>query len=160
MNKKMNSTLAWTVLLCLVCLASAFPALALPETAGKWRSTEEYVLDFVLTAKSGDVGRWTQRIYTQADRPGSVEVNLMEGSGPGPLRVPEKAESYDGVIKSRAEYQVLEIADCRAVLERYPYLPLALSVAVSPDAVLTLESPVADEKELAGLAEKIIENLK
>ena len=84
----------------------------------------------------------------------------MEGSGPGPLRVPETVGSYDGVIEGQAEYQVLEVAGRRAVLERYPYLPLALSVAVSPDTVLTLESRTADEKDLAGLAEKIIEKLK
>ena len=167
MNKRMDSKPAWAVFLCLVCLVSAVPALALPETAGNWRSEEEYVLPLVLTANSEDVGRWTQRIYTQAEQPGSpaqrvfqqVEVNLMEGSGPGPLRVPEAVGSYDGVIKSQAEYQVLEVAGRRAVLERYPYLPLVLSVAVRPDAVLTLESRTADEKELVELAEKLIEIL-
>lgn len=140
-------------------ILSAVPALALPETAGEWRSADEYVQPFVLTANSEDVGRWTQRIYTRAEQPGSIEVNLMEGSGPGPLRVPEAVGSYDGVIKSQAEYQVLEVAGRRAVLERYPYLPLALSVAVSQDMVLTLESRAADEKELVELAEKLIEIL-
>ena len=160
MNKRMDSKLAWAVLLCLVCLASAVPALALPETAGEWRSSKEYVQPFVLTANSEDVGRWTQRVYTRAERPGSIEVNLMEGSGPGPLRVPEAVGSNKGVIEGQSEYQVLEAAGRHAVLERYPYLPLALSVAVSPDMVLTLESRTADEKDLTELAERIIENLK
>ena len=147
------------MLLCAAVL-SAVPAMALPETAGEWRSAEEYVQPFVLTANSEDVGRWTQRIYTRTEQPGFIEVNLMEGSGPGPLRVPEAVGSYNGVIEGQSEYQVLEVAGRRAVLERYPYLPLALSVSVSRDAVLTLESRSSDEKELAGLAEKIIENLK
>ena len=141
-------------------ILSAVPAMALPERLGEWHSEEEYVQPFVLTANSEDVGRWTQRVYTRAERPDSVEVNLMEGSGPGPLRVPEAVGSNKGVIEGQSEYQVLEAAGHRAVLERYPYMPLALSVAVSPDMALTLESRTADEKDLTELAERIIENLK
>ncbi|MCR4819220.1 MAG: hypothetical protein K5841_09725 [Fretibacterium sp.] len=161
------------ILLC-AALLSAVPALALPETLGNtvsglsagWRSPKEYVLPLVLTANSEDVGRWTQRIYTRTAPPCSVEVNLMEGSGPGPLRVPtenplggpEAAGSGRGVIQGRPEYRVLDVAGHRAVLERYPHLPLALSVAVGRDAVLTLESSSATAEELAALAEEIIEN--
>ena len=144
------------VAVCAVVFSSV-PSLALPETLGEWRSSEEAVLPLMLAANSDSVGRWTRRIYTRAVPPASIEVNLMEGSGPGPLRVPEAVESYRGAIEGQPEYRVLEVAGHRAVLERYPYLPLALAVSISPDVVLTLESRSAGEKELIELAERIIE---
>ena len=132
---------------------------ALPEAAGDWSSTDEYVKPFVLAANSEDVGRWTRRVYTRAAPPASVEVNLMEGSGPGPLRVPDTVGSSDAVIEAQAEYRVLEVAGHRAVLERYPYLPLALAVDAGGGRALTLESGAASEEELAELAGEIIKNL-
>ena len=146
-----------------ICAAflSAAQALALPETAGEWRSAHEDVIPLVLDANSENVGRWTHRVYTREAPRAAVEVNFMEGSGPGPLRVPElnPAAGADTVLDAKSEYRVINVAGWRAVLERSPLLPASLAVSMGSDGTLTLEGNVTDE-ELAMLAGKLIKAIE
>ncbi len=129
--------------------------LGLPDTAGEWSSAREDVTPLVLEAGNEDVGRWTCRVYVNAASRHTVEANLMEGSGPGPLRVPKAPGSCDAVFSSKSEYHILEVAGCRAVLERHPLLPLALAVSLGENRTLTLEGHV-EEEELTTLAAGLI----
>lgn len=148
------------IALCLLCLALlASPSRALPERAGDWRSAGEDLRTLTLTAGSEDVGRWTRRFYRREAPPGTVEVNLTEGPGPGPLRVPEAAETGPGLLGEASDYRTLQVAGRDAVLEVHPLYPAALAVAVSPDAVLTLEGG-AEPGELVKLAEDIIADME
>ena len=145
----------WAALLCLTVARSAW---ALPSEVGEWRSDREDRIPFTLSASSRDVGRWTCRVYTRKAPRGSVEVNLMEGSGPGPLRVPDAVGSYDVFLDAQAEYRVLEVAGHRAILELQSLLPAALVVSVG-ERTLTLEGFVT-EGELTGLAARLVKILE
>ena len=127
----------------------------MPERAGDWSSDREDVTQFILEADSGDMGQWTRRLYTRESPGAAVEANLMEGPGPGPLRIPESVGSYDAVMEAKSEYRILEVAGRRAVLERGPLLPLALTVSLGKNRTLTLEGHVTEE-ELTGLAVQFI----
>ena len=163
--------------ICAVLCAAVFFALnlcgaasALPDKIGDWSSEHEDETRFVLDADdktpAEDVGLWIHRVYTKENPRRVVEVNLMEGSGPGPLRVPE-VSGADGerVLKSKSEYRVIEVAGRRAILERHgngaaaDLLPLSLAVPFRTNGTLTIEGHV-DEYELTGLAEKILTNLE
>jgi hypothetical protein len=135
---------------------SAAQAWALPDMAGEWRSAHEDVMPLVLDANSENVGRWTHRVYTRESPRGTVDVNFMEGSGPGPLRLPETAGAYGAVLDAKSAYHVIDVAGRRAALERSPLLPAALSVAVGTNETLTLEGNLTDS-ELTALAERLIE---
>ena len=138
--------------------AGASAPTVMPDAVGIWRAGPEDATRF--RTASEDLGRWTRRVYAREAPVGQIEVNLMEGSGPGRFRAPEgDAEGLDGPLGSGAAYRGLEVAGRRAVLEAYPHMPLALAVAVSADATLTLESASASEAELAGMAGAILEAL-
>ena len=123
---------------------------SLPDALGPWRLVSEDVTP--LQTASEDLGRWTRRVYAREAPRRRVEVNLMEGKGPGPLRVPAAAGSGDGVMDEEGAYRVLDVAGRRAILEHHPLLATALAVAVSPDTTLTLEGYGTDEAELLDLA--------
>ena len=144
--------------ICAVLCAAVFFALnlcgaasALPDKIGDWSSEREDETRFVLDADdktpAEDVGLWIHRVYTKENPRRVVEVNLMEGSGPGPLRVPEvsgadgervlnsESEGQEvqvsasaqagtsserrGAVLTPTEYRVIEVAGHRAILERH-----------------------------------------
>lgn len=123
---------------------------SLPDALGPWRLVSEDVTP--LQTASEDLGQWTRRVYAREAPRRRVEVNLMEGKGPGPLRVPAAAGAGGGVMDEDGAYRVLDVAGRRAILERHPLLAPALAVAVSPDTTLTLEGSGTDEAELLDLA--------
>ena len=133
----------------------------LPDRVGAWRLTSEDVTP--LATASEDLGRWTRLIYSREAPRGDLEANVMEGSGPGRLRVPEAPSGQpnpsDAVMNAETEYKILDVAGRRAVLERHPVLPLCLAVPVSPDLSLTLESHAADEEELIEFARQAVGSL-
>lgn len=141
--------------------ATGTAASPLPDALEEWRLASEDVTP--LKTASEDLGRWTRRVYVRQAPKGYLEVNLMEGTGPGPLRADKNAgaEADSSAVQSAdTDCTVLEAAGRKAVLERHPLLPLSLTVAVSPDATLTLESHSTNADELTHLATIAISELE
>lgn len=146
---------------CLACLclslllASPGTAGPLPDAVGPWRGASEDILP--LKTASEDLGCWYNRVYTRSAPLARVEAILMEGAGPGTLRVPEGSVSADDFpIGFGARYRTIDIAGYRAILERQDLLGTVLAVALGPDRTLTLESAGASQEELAEFAKALI----
>ena len=153
---------AWLGLVLGALLCPSAMGAPLPDRVGAWRLISEDVTPLV--TETENLGRWTRLIYWRNAPRGELEVNLMGGSGPGRLRVPKAAlDTPSGqakeVMEAETEYYVLDVAGCRAVLERHEILPLCLAVSVSPDLSLTLESHAADEAELIDFAGRAVNAL-
>ena len=126
----------------------------LPDAVGPWHGASVDVTSF--KTASEDLGAWHNRVYTRSAPPARVTAILMEGPGPGTLRVPQSTVSDDDLpVGFGARYQTLEVAGRRAVLERHPLLGLVLAVDLGGNRTLTLESSGASQEELAELAEGI-----
>ena len=129
--------------------------LELPDKIDGWQCVNEYVVPLVADANSADMGTITYRDYERDNR--TLNVILTQGKGTGSFYVPEHVNDAKGVMPSGSGYEVLEVAGFKAVLERHEYLPLALSVNVSKDTVLTIESsPLNDEEDITHLAGSIL----
>ena len=155
MNCK-RSSLYLTALFLVLYGISPPPAAAgvLPDAVGPWHGASVDVTPF--KTASEDWGAWHNRVYTRSAPPGRVTAILMEGPGPGTLRVPQGMVSADDLpVGFGARYQTLEVAGRRAVLESHPLLGLVLAVDLGGNRTLTLESAGASQEELAELAEGI-----
>lgn len=127
----------------------------LPGAVGPWVGASEDVLP--LKTASEDHGVWRNRVYIRNAPPARIEAILMEGPGPGTLRVPEGAVSADDFpIGFGARYGTLEVAGRRAILERQDLLGLALAVVLGPNRTLTLESRSTHLEELLAFAGEFI----
>jgi hypothetical protein len=128
-------------------------AAPLPDALGEWQSSRKQITD--LTA-SEDLGRWSNCVYTRASPVAGVEVNLMEGPGPGTLYVPEgEVDNDDGLLGFSSTYETLIVAGKRAILERGDATGQALAVALAK-RTLTLETKSLSKEKLLDFAEKLI----
>lgn len=135
--------------------ASTAECASLPDVAG-WSSGE--LRETKLEAISGSKGMWHERTYRTNDGT-KIKAVLMEGSGAKlwkqNLKIEDKGEISGGESAAK-----LKIADCDAIIEYRPVLGRSLIVKISNDAVLTLESESAGERELASAAETLIESIR
>ena len=160
-----NTLLALCFFLCSHCLRPA-PCLAqgtflLPETFGEWKAEAEYATP--LKTASDDLGKWEDRLYVRTAPLARVEVLLMEGSGPGTLRVPPAAASDEGKTPLKdtpigfgATYETLTVAGLDAILEHEDLTGYALAVKLDKNQTLTVESKSLSREELLNFAERII----
>jgi hypothetical protein len=139
-------------LLCLIlpALPSNVYALPMPDALGEWRASPEHVTELK------DLGQWLSRIYTRETPIASVEVHLMEGSGPGTLFVPQgEVAGNDAPIGFSSTYETLNVAGHRAILERGEITGQALAISLGKDRTLTLETKSLSRKEFLDFAEKL-----
>jgi hypothetical protein len=137
--------------------AQIVEAAPLPDVLGEWRGSRTQVTD--LTA-SENLGRWSCRVYTRTSPVAGVEVNLMEGPGPGVLYVPEgEVAGGEGPLGFSSTYETLIVAGKRAILERGGVTGQALAVALA-GRTLTLETKSLSKEELLDFAEKLIGTLE
>lgn len=155
----------WRWSLCLVCLSFVlFPvppagAGPLPDSVGPWLGASEDAVPFKTVSE--DLGIWHNRVYTRSAPSARATAILMEGAGPGTLRVPAGDVSADDFpIGFGAHYRTLEVAGHRAVLERQDLLGLALAIELGKNRTLTLESVTTPQEELLELAEGLVSSLK
>ena len=139
-------------------LSSCAYSLELPDELNGWHCVNEYVVPLVLDVNSADMGTITYRDYTQDNR--SIQIILTQGKGTGGLYVPEKVRDAKGVMPSGSGYEVLEVSGFKAVLERHEYLPLALSVNISKDTVITFESSTLNDEDITYFANSILSPLR
>ena len=143
------------VLLLFLSPLSPSEAGPLPDAVGPWTGASEDILP--LKTASEDLGVWRNRVYARSAPPARIEAILMEGPGPGTLRVPQGAVSADDFpIGFGARYGILEVVGRRAVLERQDLLGLALAVVLGPSRTLTLESRSVPLEKLLAFAEEFI----
>ena len=156
MNSK-RSSLCLTALFLVLYWISPPPAAAgaLPDAVGPWHGASVDVTSF--KTASEDLGAWHNRVYTRSAPPGHVTAILMEGPGPGTLRVPQGTVSADDLpLGFGARYQTLDVAGRRAILERHPLLGLVLAIDLGKDKTLTLESAGASQEELTEFAAQAV----
>lgn len=149
------------VFLMLALFVSAFPAEAapLPDVLDEWHATPIATTKF--DTASEDLGRWQNRVYTRSAPIANIEVNLMEGPGPGSLRVPsENISRNDAPLGFVSTYETLNIAEKRAILERGEVTGQALAVALDTKRTLTIESKSVSREELIDFAERLIHVLQ
>lgn len=134
----------------------------LPDKIDEWHSVSEYITPLILNLKSEDVGRCVYKKYSRYSPPGSLEIILTEGSGPGILRFNEKKNNGNSkvAIEADSDYKTLKIAECNALFEKYKILPDVLAISISKDTTLTLESNSMNENEFVNLAGKVIKMIK
>ena len=150
---------------------------------GEWQASPERVTDFSLfspsspsslssqvkTAKTPEVlGQWSYRVYTRTAPIARIEVNLMEGPGPGTLFVPQgeaavnkknKNEERLGFSPTYETFLSTNVAGYPAILES-GILGQALCVALGKNRTLTLETQSLSSEELLKWAEKLITALE
>ena len=122
----------------------------MPDVLGEWLASSEHITELKA------LGRWLSRIYTRKAPIASVEVNLMEGSGPGTLFVPEgEVAANDAPIGFSSTYETLNVAGHRGILERGEITGQALAISLSKDRTLTLETKSLSREEFLDFAEKL-----
>ncbi len=134
--------------------AQAFAA-ALPEVSG-WINGALRETD--LNAVSGNHGVWLEREYRTARGMKFLAV-LMEGAGPK-LWKPATQVNDGGVAPGGESAEKITVAGLDAILESRPILGRSLTVKISNDSVLTLESQSAGKEDLIGAAEILAEKIK
>ena len=145
--------------------ADAIPAV-LPDALNEWRRTSVQTTEFTTTKDGENFGQWENCVYTRSAPIASVETNLMDGSGPGTLFVPEGASpgneisTNDAPIGFSSTYETMYIAGKRAILESGEITGLALAVALGKDRTLTLETKSLLREELFIFAQKMIAALE
>ena len=153
--KKIYASIAATLsfFFCLSpCSAYAAP---LPDVLDEWHADPIATREF--RTASEDLGQWQNRIYRRAAPIAGVEVGLMEGSGPGTLRVPDKpTPQNDAPLGFVSTYRTLNIAGKRAILERGEVTGQALAVALDKNRTLTLETKSLSEEEFLNFAERLV----
>ena len=155
--KKLYAPIVITLLLILV--PSSVQAAPLPDVLDEWHATPMETTRFRTTSE--DLGLWQNRIYTRTAPIASIEVDLMEGTGPGTLRVPEnKVEKNDAPLGFVSTYRTLNISGKRAILERGEVTGQALAVAFDKNRTLTIETKSVSEEELLNFAERLIHALE
>lgn len=144
---------------CLFLFLYPAQAAPLPDVLDEWHAAPTATTE--LRAASEDLGRWRNRIYARAAPIARIEVNFMEGSGPGTLRVPEvRALQNDAPLGFVSTYRTLNISGKRAILERGEVTGQALAVAFDKNRTLTIETRSVSEEELLHFAERLIHALE
>lgn len=134
-------------------------AAPLPDALDEWHATPTATTRF--QTASEDLGRWQSRTYTRTAPIAKIEVDLMEGPGPGTLRVPESsATKNDAPLGFVSTYKTLNVSGKRAILEREEVMGQALAVAFDRDRTLTIETRSVSEEELLNFAERLIHALE
>jgi hypothetical protein len=129
-------------------------AAPLPDALAEWRGSQTQTTR--LTA-SEELGLWTSRVYTRVAPIAGVEANLMEGSGPGSLYVPEgEVVGNEGPLCFSSTYETLIVAGKRAILERGDTTGQALAVSLDKERTLTLETKSLSKEELLDFAAQLI----
>jgi hypothetical protein len=147
-----NIPAACCLIAVLVCatFASGAHALPMPDELGEWRVSSEHVTEL------NTHGQWANRIYTRKAPMASVEVNLMEGPGPGTLFVPEgEVAANAGPLGFSSTYETLNLAGHPAILECGEITGQALAVSLGKDRTLTLETKSLSREEFLDFAEKL-----
>jgi hypothetical protein len=138
--------------------AAATKTAPLPDALNEWRGSPTQTTN--LTA-SEELGRWTSRTYNRTSPIARVEANLMEGSGPGSLYVPEgEVVGDEGLLGFSSTYETLTVAGKPAILERGDTTGQALAVTLGKERTLTLETKSLSEKELLDFAAELIAALE
>lgn len=155
MPLKRMPVLAVTSFLGLLVLCAAAAGAPLPNRLGPWTASSRDTVPF--RTASEDLGTWHNRVYERHAPAARIEAVLMEGAGPGTLRVPpKKVDAVDLPIGFGSRYRTLEIAGHRAILEAQDLLGLALAIELGKDRTLTLESAGTTREELIEFAEKMV----
>lgn len=128
----------------------------LPLISG-WEVTNEQIKE--LKTEKMHLGWYIEQdINSQVHQ--QVKVILLTGSGPGSLYIPEgNISNDDRPIGFGATYSTLEIMGLKGVLENYPYVGMALSIRISPQSTLTLESRTLSRKKLISLTTEYIKRI-
>ena len=147
-----------------IALTSMACASFLPGKLGDWRLSSEHVTELIESGSevlsSKDLGKWTNAFYVRNAPIAGIEVQLMEGPGPGGLFVPEGVvSSDDGPIGFLSTYETLDVAGRRALLERNDVTGQALAVALGMRTV-TFEASGISREELLDFAAILIEELE
>jgi len=129
-------------------------AAPLPDVLDEWYATPVAVTRFETASR--DLGQWQSRTYIRSAPGASIEVDLMEGSGPGSLRFPEGDVSRDDApLGFSSTYRTLSLAGRRAILERGDVTGQALAVAFDKNRTLTIETKSVSEEELLDFAARL-----
>lgn len=130
------------------------PACAeLPQITG-FQGEEERV--FPLSSAAGPVGLWTIRIYRR-ENGGSLKVTLLTGAGPGSFSPPEgEGKKNDRPLGFGSTYEVVSLAERRAVLEEIPSLGIVLAVPLDKEGTMTLESSSLSREEIISAAAELL----
>ncbi|MDR1873874.1 MAG: hypothetical protein LBQ90_02510 [Synergistaceae bacterium] len=142
-----------------ICMVPAFSSEAapLPDMLGEWRATPLAVTGFETASR--DLGQWQSRVYIRSAPPASIGVELMEGSGPGSLRVPGGAKGTvsqsDAPLGFASTYRTLNISGKSAILERGEVTGQALAIAFDRNRTLTVETKSVSEEELLDFAARL-----
>jgi len=140
-------------------LNSAFSCEAFNIDLRDWTLMSEFVTPLILDATSEDLGRVVYQNYQRISPHGTLEIILTEGKGSGWLYVPEYVDNSKKLMPA-SEYKILEIDGHKAIFERQPHLPPALSVYVDESRVLNIESPALKQEELISIAREILSSWK
>jgi hypothetical protein len=125
----------------------------MPDVLDEWRALPEHVTEL---KTSEALGQWANRVYIRGTPIASIEVNLMEGPGPGTLFVPQgEVAGNDAPLGFSSTYETLDVAGHRAILERGEVTGQALAIALGKNRTLTLETKSLSRQELIGFAEKL-----
>ncbi|MDR1979415.1 MAG: hypothetical protein LBQ42_11840 [Synergistaceae bacterium] len=144
----------WALLSAILAFAPTADAASMPDALDEWRASPERITEL---KGSEPLGQWANRTYSRTAPIASVEVNLMEGPGPGPLFVPEgKVAADDGPLGFSSTYETLNVGRHRGILERGEVTGQALAIALGKNRTLTLETGSLSTEELLGFAEKLI----
>ena len=112
-----------------------------------------------LNTVSGNRGQWIERDYRTSAGVGFhavwIEGSAVKRWAPGK----KETVSNDGAIGSGAVYKTTNAAGIDAVFESHPITGTSLSLKIG-GGVLTLESKIAEEKELIDAASAIIDKVK
>lgn len=146
-----------SVALILAGLLLAIPSYAapLPDVLDEWDATT--IITTELTTTSEDFGYWQNRIYKRFAPIAQIEVNLMDGAGPGTLYVPSGTVSHtDAPLGFSSGFRTLEVGGRKAILESGEVTGMALAIRFDTNQTLTLESKSISESELLNFAERLI----
>jgi hypothetical protein len=150
----MKNFCGFLIVLC-ACPAFSAQAAPLPDVLDEWRAAPVAAIAFETASR--DFGRWQSRAYIRSAPPAGIEVNLMEGTGPGTLRIPDGgAVPRDDAPSGFAfTYRTLNISGKSAILERGEVTGQALAIALGKNRTLTVETKSVPEEELIDFATRL-----
>ena len=158
MKKRLISVLF--VLITLLTAATAYAshntAVKLPDING-WMNGKIQITP--IETVSGYKGSWQERDYR--DESGTpYHAVWIDGAGEKQWNI-EKVDGIknDGSMGSNSTYTTIIILNNTASLEKHPITGKSLTVKTKDKGTLTLESLIAEEKEIVNAAELIIKNL-
>jgi hypothetical protein len=163
----MNRFLFFSVT-CLALISISSPAceaIDLPDIPG-WTAPPATILP--IDPASKDKGAWIRRRYEATSPVRHIDVHLLTGSGPNSAKAGTDSVDATGTQYSRSDFPVgfgatydrTRILELEAVVEDYPYVGVALSLRVSGNETLVLESAGVTSADLIRFAGEILPSLR